>query len=165
LVDTDAIERLIEPSLEALGYRVVRVMFSGATLQVMADRRDDVPMSVDDCALISNSVSALLDVADPIPGPYRLEVSSPGIERPLIKPADFDRFSGHEARIELTLPVRGRKRFRGRLNGVIEGKLRLATATGEEQLPLADVARANLVLAAKPTEPSSRRPRVGVRQR
>ncbi len=179
MIDTDAIERLIEPSLEALGYRVVRVVLSGgpgATLQVMAERRDDVPMSVDDCALISHSVSALLDVADPIPGAYRLEVSSPGVERPLVKPADFDRFAGREARIELTLPVRGRKRFRGRLNGVVEGTLRLATAPGEEEfLPLAGVARANLVLGttstpprpgrARPAEPSSRRPRSGVRQR
>ncbi len=178
MVDTDAIERLIEPSLEALGYRVVRVVLTGgrgATLQVMAERRDDVPMSVDDCALISHSVSALLDVADPIPGAYRLEVSSPGVERPLVKPADFDRFAGREARIELTLPVRGRKRFRGRLNGVVEGTLRLATATGEEDLPLAGVARANLVLGntstpsrpgrARPAEPSSRRPRSGVGQR
>jgi ribosome maturation factor RimP len=146
LVDTNAIERLIEPSLEALGYRVVRVVFTGATLQVMAERRDDAPMSVDECALISNSVSALLDVADPVPGPYRLEVSSPGIERPLVKPADFDRFAGSQARIELTLPVNGRKRFRGRLLGVLEGTLRLSTATGEEHLPLAHVARANLVL-------------------
>ena len=178
MVDTDGIERLIEPSLEALGYRIVRVVFTGsrgATLQVMAERLDDVPMAVDDCARISHSVSALLDVADPIAGAYHLEVSSPGIERPLVKPADFDRFIGREARIELSLPVRGRRRFRGRLCGVLEGILRLATATGEERLPLAGVARANLVLGAsvtpprpgraKPAEPSSRRLRVGVRQR
>ena len=178
MVDTDAIERLIEPSLEALGYRVVRVALTGsrgATLQVMAERLDDVPMSVDDCALISHSVSALLDVEDPIAGAYRLEVSSPGIERPLVKPADFDRFSGRDARIELTAPVRGRRRFRGRLLGVVEGTLRLATPQGEERLPLAGVARANLVLGTavtpprtgrmRPAEPSSRRLPAGVRQR
>jgi ribosome maturation factor RimP len=174
LVDTDAIDRLIEPSVEALGYRVVRVAFigsRGATLQVMAERLDDVPMSVDDCALISRSVSALLDVADPISGGYRLEVSSPGIERPLVKPADFDRFAGREARIELTEPVRGRKRFRGRLIGVLDGTLRLATVAGEERLPLAGVASAKLVLGAltparpgraKPAE-RSKRLRAGVR--
>jgi ribosome maturation factor RimP len=178
LVDTDAIERLIEPSVEALGYRVVRVVLNGnrgVTLQVMAERLDDAPMSVDDCALISHSVSALLDVADPIAGAYQLEVSSPGIERPLVKPADFDRFIGREARIELHEPVRGRRRFRGRLMGVLEGTLGLATATGEERLPLAGVARANLVFGAtvtpprpgraKPAEPSSRRLPAGVRQR
>jgi ribosome maturation factor RimP len=172
LVDTNAIGRLIEPSVEALGYRVVRVVLTGnrgATLQVMAERRDEAPMSVDDCALISNSVSALLDVADPIPGAYRLEVSSPGIERPLVKPADFDRFVGREARIELTLPVHGRKRFRGRLEGVVERTVRLATAAGEERLPLAAVARANLVLGTtstppRPAQPSTLRPRRGVRQ-
>jgi ribosome maturation factor RimP len=176
LVDTNAIERLIEPSLDALGYRVVRVVFTGsrgATLQVMAERLDDVPMSVEDCALISHSVSALLDAEDPIAGAYRLEVSSPGIERPLLKPADYDRFSGREAKIELVVPVRGRRRFRGRLLGVLEGTLRLATSTGEERLPLAGVARANLVLGSavapprprrmKAAEPSSRRLRVGVR--
>jgi ribosome maturation factor RimP len=178
LVDTNAIEQLIEPSLNALGYRVVRVMFTsnrGPTLQVMAERLDDVAMSVDDCVQISHSVSALLDVANPIAGSYRLEVSSPGVERPLVKPADFDRFNGREAKIELTLPVGGRRRFRGRLIGVVDGTLRLATAMGEERLPLAGVARANLVPytsvtpprpgRAKPTEPSSQRLRVGVRQR
>jgi ribosome maturation factor RimP len=170
LADADAIERLIEPSVEALGYRVVRVVVTGsggATLQVMAERLDDVPMSIEDCARISNSVSALLDVADPIPDSYRLEVSSPGIDRPLVKPADFARFIGREAKIELSLPVRGRRRFRGRLCGVLEGALRLATATGEECLPLANVARANLVSGAtlapprrgraKPAESPSRR--------
>lgn len=148
MVDTNAIERLIERSLEALGYRVVRVVLTssgGATLQVMAERLDDVPMSLDDCTLISHSVSALLDVADPIAGAYRLEISSPGLDRPLVKPADYDRFSGREAKIELTRPLNGRKRFRGRLQGVIEGTVRLATAAGEERLPLTCVARANLV--------------------
>ena len=91
MVDTDAIERLLEPSLQALGYCVVRVVLTGnrgVTLQVMAERLDEAPMSVDECALISHSVSALLDVADPIAGAYQLEVSSPGIERPLFKPAE-----------------------------------------------------------------------------
>ena len=83
----------------------------------MAERRDDAPMTVDDCAEISRSVSALLDVADPIADAYMLEVSSPGIDRPLVRPEDYDRFAGFEARIELREPVDGRKRFRGRLLG------------------------------------------------
>jgi ribosome maturation factor RimP len=162
LVDANAIERLIEPSLHALGYRIVRVaLSSSATLQVMAERLDDVPMSLDDCVLISHSVSALLDVADPIAGAYRLEISSPGIDRPLVKPADYDRFNGCEAKIELTLPLRGRRRFRGRLLGIIEGTVRLATAAGEERLPLVAVARANLVAgdssAARPARDRTRR--------
>ena len=107
-----------------MGYRLVRVMITSgrrATLQVMAEPFDDRPMTVEDCAEISRSVSALLDVADPIAGAYMLEVSSPGIDRPLVRPEDYDRFSGFEARIELARPLEGRKRFRGRLLGLAEG--------------------------------------------
>jgi len=149
LVDTNEIAQMIEPSLVAMGYRLVRVVVTNgrrATLQVMAERIDDAPMTVDDCALISRSVSALLDVADPIAGAYLLEISSPGIDRPLVRPEDYDRFSGFEARIELTEPFAGRKRFRGRLLGTADGEVRLATETGEARLPLASVARARLVL-------------------
>src|SRR5271163_887826 len=140
---------MIEPSLAAMGYRLVRVVVTSgrrATLQVMAERIDDAPMTVDDCALISRSVSALLDVADPIAGAYMLEISSPGIDRPLVRAEDYDRFSGFEARIELARPIEGRKRFRGRLLGTSAERVRLATETGEVSLPLADVARAKLVL-------------------
>jgi ribosome maturation factor RimP len=149
LVDTNEIAQMIEPSLVAMGYRLVRVVVTSgrrATLQVMAERIDDAPMTVDDCALISRSVSALLDVADPITGAYLLEISSPGIDRPLVRPEDYDRFSGFEARIELTEPFAGRKRFRGRLLGTADGEVRLATEAGEARLPLASVARARLVL-------------------
>jgi ribosome maturation factor RimP len=170
LVDTDAIERLITPSLEALGYRLVRVLFTsgrGTTLQVMAERHDDDPMSVDDCARISRSVSALFDVADPIAGAYRLEVSSPGVDRPLVAPADYERFSGREARVELALPQGGRRRFRGRLLGLCDGAVRLATAAGEQRLPLADVARANLVFvdAARPRRSRATSPNRSSRRR
>ena len=149
MVDTNEIAQMIEPSLAAMGYRLVRVAVTSgrrATLQVMAERIDDAPMTVDDCALISRSVSALLDVADPIAGAYLLEISSPGIDRPLVRPEDYDRFSGFEARIELTEPFAGRKRFRGRLLGTADGEVRLATEAGEARLPLASVARARLVL-------------------
>ncbi len=149
MVETNEIVQMIEPSLVAMGYRLVRVAVTSgrrATLQVMAERIDDAPMTVDDCALISRSVSALLDVADPIAGAYLLEISSPGIDRPLVRPEDYDRFSGFEARIELTEPFAGRKRFRGRLLGTADGEVRLATEAGEARLPLASVARARLVL-------------------
>ena len=149
MVDTNEIAQMIEPSLAAMGYRLVRVVVTSgrrATLQVMAERIDDAPMTVDDCALISRSVSALLDVADPIADAYLLEISSPGIDRPLVRPEDYDRFSGFEARIELTEPFGGRKRFRGRLLGTADGAVRLATEAGEARLPLASVARARLVL-------------------
>jgi ribosome maturation factor RimP len=149
LVDTNGIARMIEPSLGAMGYRVVRVVVTSGrrpTLQVMAERLDEAAMTVEDCATISRSVSALLDVADPIVGAYTLEVSSPGIDRPLVRAEDYDRFSGYQAKIELSEPVGGRKRFRGRLLGTAEGEIRLATDTGEARLPLAAVARAKLVL-------------------
>ena len=151
MVDTDAIERLIEPSLEALGYRIVRVVLTGsrgATLQVMAERRDEAPMSVEDCAEISRNVSALLDVADPVEGRYDLEVSSPGIDRPLVAREDYVRFAGFEAKLETARPIDGRKRFRGRLLGVDpSGAVRLALdGAGEVALPFETVAKAKLVL-------------------
>ncbi len=149
MVDTTGITQMIEPSLTAMGYRIVRVVVTSgrrSTLQVMAERVDDVPMTVDDCATISRSVSALLDVADPIAGAYTLEISSPGIDRPLVRPEDYDRFSGFEARIELSAPLDGRKRFRGRLLGIADGAVRLATEAGEARLPLAAVTRAKLVI-------------------
>jgi ribosome maturation factor RimP len=148
-IDTNEIARIIEPSLDAMGYRLVRIMLTGLrrpTLQVMAERRDDRPMTVDDCADISRSVSALLDVADPIVGAYTLEVSSPGLDRPLVRPEDYDRFAGFEARIELNAPQDGRKRFKGRLLGREGEAVRLVADGDEVRLPLAAIARARLVL-------------------
>jgi ribosome maturation factor RimP len=149
LVDTNRIVQVIEPSIEAMGYRLVRVVVTSGrrpTLQVMAERLDDRPMTVDDCAQISHSVSALLDVADPIAGAYMLEISSPGIDRPLVRTQDYDRFSGFEAKIELARTINGRKRFRGRLRGTSGGNVRVATEDGETELPLDAIARAKLVL-------------------
>jgi ribosome maturation factor RimP len=145
----DDIVSIIEPSLEAMGYRLVRVAFLGArraTLQVMAERIDNAPMTVDDCTEISRSVSALLDVADPIAGAYMLEVSSPGIDRPLTRPEDYDRFAGFEAKIELDQPQDGRKRFKGRILGRIEDRVRLHGDGDEVLLPLAAITKAKLVI-------------------
>jgi ribosome maturation factor RimP len=149
LVDSGKIEALIAPSLEAMGYRVVRVAVTGgrrATLQVMAERVDDKAMTVEDCADISRTVSALLDVADPIATAYTLEVSSPGIDRPLVRREDFARFAGFEAKVELTAPVDGRRRFRGTLLGVEGDEVRLLVDAAPVALPLATVVRAKLVL-------------------
>jgi len=113
-----ALEDLVTPPLEAMGYDVVRVLLTGGrnpTLQVMAERRDGRPMTVDDCQAISRDLSAILDVEDPIDGTYVLEVSSPGIDRPLTRPGDFERFKGFEARIELKLLTEGRRRFKARI--------------------------------------------------
>jgi ribosome maturation factor RimP len=151
LFETDGITTLIAPSLTAMGYRLVRVAFTGGrrpTLQVMAERLDDAPMTVDDCADISRNVSALLDVADPIAVGYMLEVSSPGIDRPLVVPEDYVRFAGYEARVETSRPIEGRKRFRGRLLGMADNSVRLALGEGqgEVMVPFGDIARAKLVL-------------------
>ena len=133
-----------------MGYELVRVLLQGRqnlTLQVMAERRDRQSMTVDDCAEISRSISAILDVEDPIAGAYTLEVSSPGIDRPLTRPQDFERFAGFEAKVETVQPVEGRKRFRGQVMGLDEeSQVRLVVETGEIAIPLASIKSAKLVL-------------------
>lgn len=143
------IQDIVTPTLEAMGYELVRVQISGGqqpTLQLMAERADSAQMSVEDCADISRAVSALLDVEDPIQGAYHLEVSSPGIDRPLTRPRDFERFAGFEARVETRLAVDGRRRFRGQLAGVEEGQVRMLVEGGEVRIPLDGIVRAKLVL-------------------
>jgi ribosome maturation factor RimP len=116
------IQAMIEPPIEAMGFELVRVsmqsMHGRDTLQIMADRADGTLINVDDCAEISRTVSAVLDVEDPIPGEYNLEVSSPGIDRPLTRMKDFARWAGFHARIELVQAVDGRKRYKGLLGGI-----------------------------------------------
>lgn len=143
------IEEVVAPTVEAAGFRVVRVVVSGRDrprLQVMAERIDERPITVDDCALVSRVLSAALDVADPFPGPYTLEVSSPGIERPLVRLADFERFAGRQARIELSRPIEGRHRFHGRLLGAGDGMVRIEVDGEEVALSHAEVAKARLVV-------------------
>lgn len=118
---------LAQPVLDELGFRLVRVKVSGrdgGTVQVMAERPKG-EMTVEDCATISRSLSPLLDAYDPMPSTYRLEVSSPGIDRPLVRPSDFELWAGHEAKIELKELVDGRKRFRGVIEGVEDDEVRL----------------------------------------
>ncbi len=146
---TERIAELVTPSLEANGFELVRVMLTGGdrpTLQIMADRTDETPITVDDCADISRVVSAILDVEDPIKGAYTLEVSSPGIDRPLVRKKDFERFAGFEAKVETAAPVDGRRRFRGRLLGVEGDEVRLALEEGEAAIPLSAIDRAKLVM-------------------
>ncbi|HEU0071718.1 MAG TPA: ribosome maturation factor RimP [Alphaproteobacteria bacterium] len=146
----ERIAGMIEPALTDMGYALVRVQLSGAqrlTLQIMAERSDGENMTVEDCADISHAVSALLDVEDPIDAAYSLEVSSPGIDRPLIKAADYVRWSGFEARIETTLPVDGRKRFRGRILGLEKDEVKLRLDDGKDAaVPLSAISRAKLML-------------------
>ncbi len=150
---TDAaarVERIIAPTLDGMGYELVRVQMSGgrqhSRLQVMAERADQRGMTVDDCAEISRAVSALLDVEDPIAGSYDLEVSSPGIDRPLTRPRDFERFAGQEAKIEMRETLDGRRRFRGLLKGFEEGCALLEVESETVKLPVEDIERAKLVL-------------------
>jgi ribosome maturation factor RimP len=141
---------MIAPSLVAMGYDLVRVMLQGRqrpVLQIMAERRDNRAMTVEDCADISRQVSALLDVEDPIAGAYSLEVSSPGIDRPLTRPSDYERFVGFEAKLETDQPIDGRKRFRGRLMGVDgQGQVTVKADDAEWLIPLSAVKTAKLVL-------------------
>ena len=121
-----------EPVLESMGFRLVRVMVSGNVdriVQIMAERPDGT-ITIDDCERISKGLSPVLDVADPLSGKYRLEISSPGIDRPLVRPSDFEDWSGHEAKIELSEPVDGRKRFKGVLEGFEDGEVRLKAEAG-----------------------------------
>lgn len=150
VIDTATIETLVAPSLAAMGYAIVRVAFTGgrrATLQIMVEHEPEGTMTVEDCARVSRTVSALLDVADPIASAYCLEVSSPGIDRPLVKRGDYERFAGREAKIELAEPHDGRRRFRGRLAGLEGDAVKLDLGSEEVLLPLGAVSRAKLVLA------------------
>ena len=133
-------------------FDIVRVQISGqdrVKLQIMVERQGGGEVNVDDCASVSRSVSALLDVADPLRGAYTLEVSSPGIDRPLTRLADFERYAGFEARIEMTIPIEGRRRFRGRLLGLDGRTICLALEEGEDakvRLDFEDMMKAKLVL-------------------
>lgn len=140
---------LVRPTVEAMGYALVRVQLLGhrkPRLQIMAERQDGRLMRIEDCAELSRALSAVLDVEDPVRGTYTLEVSSPGIDRPLVALADFDRFAGFEARIEMGRPIDGRRRFQGLLLGTAGETVRIKIGDAEAALPYADVQRAKLVL-------------------
>lgn len=148
------IAAIIEPVAHGLGFRLVRVRLSGMnglTLQIMAERPDG-EFAIEDCERLSRAVSPVLDVGDPIDRAYNLEVSSPGIDRPLVRASDFPRFAGHEVRIELAEALAGRKRFRGTIIGAGDGVVRLTlpdTPPDKDPLvevPLAAIGEAKLVL-------------------
>ncbi len=146
----DRIAALIAPTAEHLGYDLVRVRVMGGTrvrLQIMAERPDGT-MTIDDCEILSRAVSARLDVEDPIRGEYVLEVSSPGLDRPLVRRRDYERFEGHEAKIELLRAQEdGRRRFRGVLTGIEDDTVLLTDEDGgSHRLPLSLIEEAKLVL-------------------
>jgi ribosome maturation factor RimP len=146
------IAALVEPTLHDLGFRLVRVTVSGrngTTVQIMAERPDGT-MTVEDCADVSRQLSPLMDAHDPIAGRYALEISSPGIDRPLVRPSDFEAWAGHEAKIETRELLAGRRRFRGVLKGLKGTEVRLEASLGqggpEVSLPIGQIADARLVL-------------------
>jgi ribosome maturation factor RimP len=142
------------PVLQGMGYRLVRIKISGesgCTVQIMAERPDGT-MQIEDCEAISKALSPVLDIADPIERAYRLEISSPGIDRPLVRRSDFERYTGHLVKIEMAVAHQGRKRFRGTLEGVEGGAIRLrrddirAGENAEAILVMEDISDARLVL-------------------
>lgn len=144
------IEDAIAPQIEALGFALVRVRFFGGrrqVLQIMIERADGSDVTVDDCVRASHAVSPIMDVFDPIDSAYALEVSSPGIDRPLTRPEDFERFAGFEAKVEMSESRAGRRRFKGMLLGLGEnGTVRLDVDGEAVSLPLGDIHSAKLVL-------------------
>lgn len=163
------IAALSEPVLESLGFRLVLVRIMGGqgpVVEIMAERPDG-SMSIEDCKTVSQNLSPVLDVHDPLPTSYRLQISSPGIDRPLVRPADFDRWAGYEARIETKELIDGRRRFRGLLEGFEDGEVRIEIDLGKEAgvqvlgLPLALVSEAKLVLTDELIRESLRRGKKG----
>ena len=150
MVDTVALTRVIEPEVEALGYRLVRVAMIGGTsdptLQVMAESPETRQLKLEDCEQISRRLSEVLDEQDPIDGSYRLEVSSPGIDRPLTRPADYADWAGHEARLKLDEALAGAKQLSGTIKGIDKDIVLLATPKGDREIPFESIASAKLLL-------------------
>jgi ribosome maturation factor RimP len=158
LADIAALTALIEPEANALGLSLVRVAFFGGqsdpTLQVMAERPDTRQLTLDNCATLSRRLSEILDALegtadDPIEHAYRLEVSSPGIDRPLTRLSDYADWAGHEARIKLIEPIEGRKMFDAALDGVDDDAVLVTAKHGAMRLPFANIATAKLILTDK----------------
>lgn len=141
---------MVAPTIENMGFDVVRIMTIGQqnpTVQIMIERKDGENLVVDDCAAVSRAVSEILDEKDPIDGEYSLEVSSPGLDRPLTKPEHFARFAGYETKIETDTAVDGRKRFKGKIIALDDGDvIRFAMDDKEYNIPFDAVAKAKLVL-------------------
>jgi ribosome maturation factor RimP len=145
----DRLYGLLEPVVEGLGYELVEIEWSSAgkrsVLRVYLDRTDGGGVGLDDCERASRAIGAAMEADDPIGHEYSLEVSSPGFDRPLRTAAHFARFAGSEARIELVRPLEGRRRFRGRLGAVADGRVTIEVDRKEWQLPLAGISKARLV--------------------
>jgi len=145
------LEPILAPAIEAAGYRLVRLRLMGGktkTLQIMAERPDGT-MNVEDCARLSHALLDFIEREDPLEGEYELEVSSPGIDRPLTRLMDFARYAGHEAKVELVAPIEGRRRFRGTLLGLEGNEIAIEAQGARAHFPFKAVAEAKLVLTDK----------------
>jgi ribosome maturation factor RimP len=154
VADAGNLSRIIDPEVTALGYDLVRVAMIGGTsdptLQVMAERPDTRQLDIADCERISRRLSEVLDMCDPIEGSYRLEVSSPGIDRPLTRLRDYADWAGHEARVSLAEPRGGRKQFSGTLEGLDGENVKILGKDGQSyDFPFAAIASAKLLLTDK----------------
>ena len=153
MADIAALTKLIEPEAQALGLALVRVAFFGGksdpTLQVMAERPDTRQLDISDCEALSRRISEKFDELDPIEEAYRLEVSSPGIDRPLTRRSDFADWTGHEARIKFVEPIDGAKQVSGDIEGIDGDTIRIATPKGERRVVFANIASAKLLLTDK----------------
>lgn len=146
---SERVQHLIEPAIGEMGFDIVRVQISGQkklSMQVMVEHKDGQGMTVDDCAAVSRAISALLDVEDPVKDAYTLEISSPGIDRPLVRVGDFQRFEGFQAKIETARPLDGRRRFKGVLLGVDGDTVRMMVDGEEVGFYHPDIYRAKLIL-------------------
>lgn len=155
----EKIKAIVEPVIDSMGFELVRVTYGGdrrPKLQIMAERSDG-SMTVDDCAILSQELSAVLDVEDPIESDYVLEVSSPGIDRPLTRRKDFERWAGFEAKLEMRAPIEGRRRFTGRLKGLEDDRVVLRLEDSDVRLPLAEIQKAKLVMTDELIEASGRK--------
>jgi ribosome maturation factor RimP len=166
------VSSVVAPVLQGMGYRLVRIKVSGeagCTVQIMAERPDGT-MQIEDCETISKALSPVLDVADPIAKAYRLEISSPGIDRPLVRRSDFERHAGHLVKVEMAIAHQGRKRFRGILQGVEDNAVRLHRDDVQQDgdadvlLVMEDIADARLVLTDELIAESMRRGKIAERE-
>lgn len=166
------ISAIAEPVLQGMGYRLVRIRVSGeagCTVQIMAERPDGT-MLIEDCEAVSRALSPVLDIADPIERAYRLEISSPGIDRPLVRRSDFERHVGHLVKIEMSVAAHGRKRFRGTITGVEGDAVRIqrddpkAGEEAETMLVMEEIADARLVLTDELIAESMRRGKAAERE-
>lgn len=157
-----ALAPILEPSVESMGFRLVRIIWQGSErrriLQIMVERLDGEEMTVEHCSDISHMISALLDVKDPIDGAYELEVSSPGVDRPLMNAKDFADYIGHEVKVEMAVPqAEGRRRYRSSIAEVSDEMVILKNGGEVFELPLEEMASAKLVMTDKLMDETQKR--------